>query len=115
MPLIGVDPNPTRRALAKLYGASHVIDAAGDVLAEIRKVAPQGVDLAVESSGQPMVMEQAINATRQQGGRAVVIGNARHGTMPGWRKGAHGSPVAASHKSSLWSQAPEASQRPSGL
>jgi len=25
------------------------------------------------------VMEQAVNATRQQGGRAVVIGNARHG------------------------------------
>jgi len=81
MPLIGIDPNPTRRALAKIYGASHVIDAAGDVLAEIRAIAPQGVDLAVESSGVPSVMEQAINATRQQGGRAVVIGNARHGTM----------------------------------
>ncbi len=27
----------------------------------------------------PAVMEQAINATRQQGGRAVVIGNAKHG------------------------------------
>ena len=42
---------------------------------------PQGVDLAVESSGVPAVMEQAINATRQQGGRAVVIGNAKHGAM----------------------------------
>ena len=42
---------------------------------------PQGVDLAVESSGLPAVMEQAVNATRAQGGRAVVIGNARHGTM----------------------------------
>ncbi len=39
MPVIGIDPNPTRRALAKIYGATH----------------------------------------RQQGGRAVVIGNARHG------------------------------------
>ena len=29
----------------------------------------------------PAVMEQAVNATRKQGGRAVVIGNARHGTM----------------------------------
>lgn len=79
MPVIGIDPNPTRRALAKLYGATHVIDASGDVLAEIRKIVPQGVDLAVESSGIPGVMEQAINSTRQQGGRAVVIGNARHG------------------------------------
>jgi S-(hydroxymethyl)glutathione dehydrogenase / alcohol dehydrogenase len=81
MPVIGIDPNPTRRALAKIYGATHVIDASGDVLAEIKKIVPQGVDLAVESSGVPAVMEQAINATRQQGGRAVVIGNARHGAV----------------------------------
>jgi S-(hydroxymethyl)glutathione dehydrogenase/alcohol dehydrogenase len=81
MPVIGIDPNPTRRALAKLYGATHVIDASGDVLAEIRKIVPQGVDLAVESSGIPAVMEQAVNSTRQQGGRAVVIGNAKHGAV----------------------------------
>jgi S-(hydroxymethyl)glutathione dehydrogenase / alcohol dehydrogenase len=82
MPIIAVDPNPTRRALAPLYGATHVIDPTGtDVLAEIRKIVPQGVDIAVESSGVPAVMEQAVNATRQQGGRAVVIGNARHGAM----------------------------------
>jgi S-(hydroxymethyl)glutathione dehydrogenase/alcohol dehydrogenase len=79
MPVIGVDPNPTRRALARIYGATHVLDATGDVIAEIKKIVPQGVDLAVESSGIPVVMEQAINATRQQGGRAVVIGNAKHG------------------------------------
>jgi S-(hydroxymethyl)glutathione dehydrogenase / alcohol dehydrogenase len=80
MPLIGIDPNPTRRALAKIYGATHVIDpSTGDVLTEIRRIMPQGVDLAVESSGLPTVMEQAVNATRPQGGRAVVIGNARHG------------------------------------
>ncbi|WP_315738902.1 MULTISPECIES: zinc-binding dehydrogenase [unclassified Bradyrhizobium] len=79
MPVIGIDPNPTRRALAHIYGATHVIDAGGDVLAEIKKIVPQGVDLAVESSGIPAVMEQAINSTRQQGGRAVVIGNAKHG------------------------------------
>jgi S-(hydroxymethyl)glutathione dehydrogenase / alcohol dehydrogenase len=81
MPVIGIDPNPTRRALAQIYGATHVIDASGDVLAEIKKIVPQGVDLAVESSGIPAVMEQAINSTRQQGGRAVVIGNAKHGAV----------------------------------
>jgi len=80
MPVIAVDPNPTRRALAPLYGATHVIDPTGvDVLTEIRKIVPQGLDIAVESSGAPAAMEQAVNATRQQGGRAVVIGNARHG------------------------------------
>jgi S-(hydroxymethyl)glutathione dehydrogenase/alcohol dehydrogenase len=80
MPVIAVDPNPTRRTLAPLYGATHVIDpATTDVLAEIKKIVPQGVDIAVESSGVPAAMEMAVNATRQQGGRAVVIGNARHG------------------------------------
>jgi S-(hydroxymethyl)glutathione dehydrogenase / alcohol dehydrogenase len=82
MPVIGVDPNPTRRALAKIYGATHVLDpSAGDVIAQLKKIIPQGVDLAVESSGVPAVMEQAIGATRQQGGRAVVIGNAKHGAV----------------------------------
>jgi S-(hydroxymethyl)glutathione dehydrogenase / alcohol dehydrogenase len=80
-PVIGIDPSPARRDLARRFGASHVIDpAAGDVIAEIKKIVPQGVDLAVEASGVPQVMAQAINATRQQGGRAVVIGNARYGS-----------------------------------
>lgn len=82
MPVIGIDPNPTRRALARIYGATHLLDpSSSDVIAEIKKLVAQGVDLAVESSGVPAVMEQAINATRVQGGRAVVIGNASHGAV----------------------------------
>jgi S-(hydroxymethyl)glutathione dehydrogenase / alcohol dehydrogenase len=80
MPVIGVDPNSRRRELAMRYGANHVIDPnMGDVIDEIRKIVPNGVDLAVEATGVPSVMAQALNATRQQGGRAVVIGNARAG------------------------------------
>jgi S-(hydroxymethyl)glutathione dehydrogenase/alcohol dehydrogenase len=79
--VIGVDPNPERRALAQTFGCTHVIDpSAGDPLAAIRDLVSGGVDLAVEATGVPAVMEQAVNATRQQGGRAVVIGNARHGS-----------------------------------
>ncbi|MDZ4762503.1 MAG: zinc-binding dehydrogenase [Alphaproteobacteria bacterium] len=79
-PVIAVDPQASRRELAMKYGATHVIDPTNtDVLAEIRKIAPNGVDLAVEATGLPQVMEQAINSTRQQGGRSVIIGNARHG------------------------------------
>lgn len=81
-PIIAVDPSPTRRALAKLYGASHVIDPANsDTVQEIKSIVPGGVDLAVEASGISDVMDQAINSTRQQGGRAVVIGNAKHGSV----------------------------------
>jgi S-(hydroxymethyl)glutathione dehydrogenase/alcohol dehydrogenase len=80
MPVIGVDLSPARRDLAMRCGATHVIDAAvEDVIAAIKKIAPAGVDLAVEATGAPQVMADAINATRAQGGRAVVIGNARHG------------------------------------
>ncbi len=80
MPVIGVDLSPARRDLAMRCGATHVLDpAAEDVIAAIKKIAPGGVDLAVEATGAPSVMADAINATRAQGGRAVVIGNARHG------------------------------------
>jgi len=77
-PVIGIDLKESRRALAKTFGATHVIDpAAGDVAAQIKAIMPQGVDLAVEATGIPEVMADAVNVTRQQGGRAVVIGNAR--------------------------------------
>jgi S-(hydroxymethyl)glutathione dehydrogenase/alcohol dehydrogenase len=76
--VIGVDLKASRRDLAKLFGATHVVDpAAGDVAGQIKAIAPQGLDVAVEATGVPSVMADAVNATRQQGGRAVVIGNAR--------------------------------------
>ena len=80
MPVIAIDPSPTRRDLAKAFGATHVIDpAACDVLTEIRAIVPGGVDVAIEATGNPTVMAQALDATRSQGGRAVVIGNAKLG------------------------------------
>jgi S-(hydroxymethyl)glutathione dehydrogenase/alcohol dehydrogenase len=82
MPVIAIDPNPSRRALAKSYGATHVVDPSdADPMVEIRKIAPPGVDVAVEASGIPAVMDHAIHATRAHGGRAVVIGNAKQGSI----------------------------------
>jgi S-(hydroxymethyl)glutathione dehydrogenase/alcohol dehydrogenase len=81
VPVIGVDPNPQRRELAKAFGATHIIDPAeGDPVAAIRAILPQGADAAVEATGIPEVMRQALQAVRQQGGRSVVIGNAKHGS-----------------------------------
>lgn len=78
-PVIGVDLRASRRDLARAFGATHVIDpAAGDVAGQIKAIAPQGIDVAVEATGIPSVMADAVGITRQQGGRAVVIGNARH-------------------------------------
>ena len=80
--VICIDPSPARRAMAKLFGATHVIDAAADdVDAQIKTIIPSGVDVAVEATGLPHVMAQAIQCTRSQGGRAVVIGNANHGSV----------------------------------
>jgi S-(hydroxymethyl)glutathione dehydrogenase / alcohol dehydrogenase len=80
MPVIGIDPNPLRREMALAHGATHVIDPTGvDVIEEIKKIVPGGVDIAIEATGVPTVMDQAVNATHQQGGRAVVIGNAPAG------------------------------------
>ncbi|HEY1857213.1 zinc-binding dehydrogenase [Acidocella sp.] len=80
MPIIAVDPSAERRALALRYGATAAIDPlAGDPAAAIRALVPGGVDVAVEATGLPEVMAQALGVTRAQGGRAVVIGNARHG------------------------------------
>ncbi len=78
--IIGIDPSPQRRALAQKYGATQVIDpASSDVVAEIKRRVPGGVDIAVEATGIPSVMSEAIHAVRMQGGRAVVIGNAKLG------------------------------------
>jgi S-(hydroxymethyl)glutathione dehydrogenase/alcohol dehydrogenase len=80
MPVICIDPNEARRALALKHGATHVLDPTGiDIVEAIRAIVPGGVDFAVEATGLPPVMDQAVNATRMQGGRAVVIGNARAG------------------------------------
>ncbi len=80
MPVIGIDPSAERRALAARYGATTTIDpTAGDAAAAIRALAPGGVDVAIEATGLPEIMALALSVTRAQGGRAVVIGNARHG------------------------------------
>ncbi len=80
MPVIGIDPHPARRELARRCGATHVLDPTCiDVVAEIGKIIPGGVDVAIEAAGIPEAMSQAVNATRMQGGRAVVVGNARAG------------------------------------
>ena len=78
MPIIAIDPSPTRRAFAKMYGATHVIDPAdGDVIAAVKAIVPQGVDVAVEASGLPEVMLQAAKCDPPaRRGRAVIAGNA---------------------------------------
>jgi S-(hydroxymethyl)glutathione dehydrogenase/alcohol dehydrogenase len=79
-PIVAVDVVPERLALAHRIGATDLIDAAkSDAVHEILRICPGGADLAVEASGRPAVMQQALAAVRSQGGIAVIVGNAREG------------------------------------
>jgi S-(hydroxymethyl)glutathione dehydrogenase/alcohol dehydrogenase len=79
-PIIAVDPVASRLELARQMGATHLVNPhSGDAVEEIRKICPGGVDIAIEASGRPAVMRQALSCVRNQGGIAVIIGNARDG------------------------------------
>ena len=79
-PVIAVDIQPDKLKLAKQMGATHLIHAAEmNPVEEANRICPNGVDFAIEASGRPKVMLQALYSVRNQGGIVVVIGNARHG------------------------------------
>ena len=79
-PVIAIDIRPDKLAIARQLGATHTIDASTcDLFDALKEVLPKGLDIAIEASGQPRVMAQALSAVRPRGGIAVVIGNARHG------------------------------------
>jgi S-(hydroxymethyl)glutathione dehydrogenase/alcohol dehydrogenase len=77
-PIIAIDINPEKLKTARNVGATHLIDASKENAVEaIQKIG--SLDFAIEASGSPIAMEQALRSVRQQGGCAVVIGNAKHG------------------------------------
>ncbi len=79
-PVIAVDVNPLRLATAERLGATDLIHAAvEDPVEAVRRICNRGADIAIEASGRPAVMRQALAAVRSQGGTVVVIGNARYG------------------------------------
>lgn len=81
-PVIAIDINFSKLDLARRCGATHTIDAANaNAVEAVRDICPNGVDLAVEATGIPAVMAQALGSVRAQGGRAVVVGNAPHGEL----------------------------------
>ena len=72
--LIAIDKVASRLELARELGATHVIDAgAADAVAVIKEMTGAGVDYAVEATGVPAVMEQAISATGFNG-CVVLVG-----------------------------------------
>ncbi|MFV1966437.1 MAG: zinc-binding dehydrogenase [Pirellulaceae bacterium] len=79
-PIVAVDIEPQRLAVARQVGATHAINGRDEDPAEaLRRILPHGLDVAIEASGKPEVMEAALAAVRSQGGVAVVAGNAPFG------------------------------------
>ena len=73
-PLIGVDVNDERLALARALGAHYVLNARSTTLLdELRDLVRGGVHYAIESAGNEAVLRQAYAATRR-GGTTITIG-----------------------------------------
>lgn len=74
LPIIAVDPVPAKRDLALALGATHAVDpTAGDVVEQVRAIAPDGVDHVFEALGSPEVGAQAFACVRD-GGTTTLIG-----------------------------------------
>ncbi|MSO77135.1 MAG: Zn-dependent alcohol dehydrogenase [Alphaproteobacteria bacterium] len=72
--IIAIDTVGSKLNLAKLFGATHVIDATkGDVVKQVREITDQGVDYAFEAIGLKKTAEDAFRMLRP-GGAATVIG-----------------------------------------
>lgn len=66
--IVVIEPDQARRDLAVELGATHVIDpTAGNLLAQVRDIAPEGVDYAVDTTAIPSVVESLIQALGVRG------------------------------------------------
>ena len=74
-PIIAVDLYDNRLELSRKLGATHIVNSRNqDPEAEIRKiVGKQGVDVAVDNTGVPDVIELAYQVTNQHG-RTLLVG-----------------------------------------
>ena len=66
--VIGVDPDPSRRAMARKFGADVVLDPnASDVVAEIKRLTSGGADVAIEALGTQQTFESCLATLRPAG------------------------------------------------
>jgi S-(hydroxymethyl)glutathione dehydrogenase/alcohol dehydrogenase len=75
--IVSVDIHDSKLERSRHFGATDVVNArTTDPVEAIRGMTGgKGADVAVESAGQKVSMEQAFGAVRQGGGLAVLIGN----------------------------------------
>ena len=80
-PIIAVDVNDERLALARELGATHTINhnTGSDILGIIRTIAEGGVRFSIDTSALPGVLGEATEAL-MPAGTCVLLGSARKGT-----------------------------------
>jgi NDMA-dependent alcohol dehydrogenase len=76
--VIAVDVHPSKLALARQFGATHVVDASRrDAVSGVMELTAQrGADVAFEVIGLQQTIDQTIAMTRR-GGQAILVGVAR--------------------------------------
>jgi aryl-alcohol dehydrogenase len=91
--IIAVDVVPARLALAKELGATHAVNAkTEDVVASVKAITGQaGADFALESTGRPEVVRQAVDALGVRG-TCGIVGAAPIGTAASFDMGGLMSP-----------------------
>ena len=81
--IIGVDPNPLRRAVGERLGLTHFFnpaEAGAELVPAITALTGGGADLAFEAVGHVAVMRQALDVCRLGWGTCVIIGLEEAGT-----------------------------------
>ena len=89
LPIIAVDTNPRKEALARQFGATHFINAAEvDTVEAVKEICPNGVDVSFECVGHPALIRNAIDAL-DWGGTAVILGVPKFGTEASFLVSSH--------------------------
>ena len=71
--IVAVDPNPARRQLAQLVGATHAVAPDEAVDAARALTAGRGADVVIEAAGQPASFRLSVEAVRP-GGQVIFLG-----------------------------------------
>jgi aryl-alcohol dehydrogenase len=86
-PIVGVDINPMRLELALTLGATHTIDNRhDDVASRIAGITGGGVDYVLEITGDPKMLQPAVDVLNVKGTVAIFTGASGPGPLPKGRK-----------------------------
>lgn len=80
--IVGVDVNPSKRALAERFGMTHFVnpqEVKGDLVAHLVELTGGGADYSFECIGNVNVMRQALECCHKGWGESIIIGVAGAG------------------------------------